>query len=244
MQLLFNADDFGLSYGVNQGIIDAYVHGVVRSTTLMTNLGDTTLHAIELAKQHPSLAVGIHLNMFLGRSLTGPILGCTDATGHFYKWIQDPEDEITHDVDWEALYLELEAQLQFALQHEMTPTHLDSHRHGHAHPNVLPFVCELAKKYDLKLRNFKTPHEYAHLNLTSAFTADFYNTNATFVDLQHIIQSTSLDSLEIMCHPAIIDHTLVQHSGYANHRKQELAILTSDELKTWLLKNHYSLLTL
>ena len=36
-KLVVNGDDFGFTHDVNAGIIDAHVHGILTSTTLMTN---------------------------------------------------------------------------------------------------------------------------------------------------------------------------------------------------------------
>ena len=49
MQVIFNADDFGLTHGVNQGIKDAHLKGVVNSTTLMVGMS-ADKEAVELAK--------------------------------------------------------------------------------------------------------------------------------------------------------------------------------------------------
>lgn len=243
MKLLFNADDFGLSVGMNQGIIKSFTHGVVRSTTLMTNLGDSTLDAIALAKQYPSLDVGIHLNLFLGPSLSGYIEGVTDGDGNFFKWIQEPNETPATRVDWSGIKRELEAQIRFAFSHGVTPTHLDSHRHGHLHPELLPFVYGLAKRYKLKLRNFNTPLELNHLSATEAFTTDFYDTTATLNDLKNIIETSPFESLELMCHPACQDDVLPQLSSYVEKRYDELAILTDPQLIHWLETNGHELIS-
>ncbi len=50
--LIVNADDFGLSKGQNYGVIEAYQHGVVSSTTAMVN-GGGAQHAAALSRQYP-----------------------------------------------------------------------------------------------------------------------------------------------------------------------------------------------
>jgi len=52
MKVIFNADDFGLTTGVNNGIVQAFRHGVVRSTTLMVDMPGES-HAVALAAQVP-----------------------------------------------------------------------------------------------------------------------------------------------------------------------------------------------
>ena len=57
--LIVNADDFGASEGVNRGIVDAHVRGVVTSTSLMVR-GAAAAQAAALARDHPELSVGLH----------------------------------------------------------------------------------------------------------------------------------------------------------------------------------------
>ena len=68
-KLIINGDDFGLSAENNAGIIAAHRAGAVTSTSLMMG-GDAVQEAIELARQHPKLVVGLHVSF----SDTRPIL--------------------------------------------------------------------------------------------------------------------------------------------------------------------------
>jgi len=83
-QIIINADDFGYSKAVNYGIIDSYLDGVVRSTTLMANM-DGFDHAVDLAKKHRGLAVGVHLTISTGRPLTDLNQGFLDKNGDFKR---------------------------------------------------------------------------------------------------------------------------------------------------------------
>jgi chitin disaccharide deacetylase len=57
--LIVNADDFGASDGVNRGIVEAHTDGIVTSTSLMVD-GDGVTGAIDLARSHPALSIGLH----------------------------------------------------------------------------------------------------------------------------------------------------------------------------------------
>ena len=59
-QLILNADDFGLTHGVNEGIILAHRDGILTSATLMAN-GPAFDEAVERARANPKLGVGCHL---------------------------------------------------------------------------------------------------------------------------------------------------------------------------------------
>ena len=60
MKVIFHGDDFGLTSGINQGIIRAFKHGLLTSTSLMA-VGEATEEAMGLALENPGLDVGIHL---------------------------------------------------------------------------------------------------------------------------------------------------------------------------------------
>src|SRR5690349_12753869 len=66
-RLIINADDFGLSHEVNLAVIRAHTEGVLTTASLMVN-EDGFGEAVELARQHPRLGVGLHLSLVRGRS--------------------------------------------------------------------------------------------------------------------------------------------------------------------------------
>src|SRR5882724_4025981 len=63
--LIVNADDFGMTEGHNRAIIDAHRNGIVTSTSLLAN-GYAFEHAADLARQIPTLGVGVHLTLTEG----------------------------------------------------------------------------------------------------------------------------------------------------------------------------------
>src|SRR5438445_6911057 len=61
--LIFNADDFGASTGVNRGILECHTRGVVTSTSLMVT-GRAVAEAVAMSRDHPALAVGLHWDVW------------------------------------------------------------------------------------------------------------------------------------------------------------------------------------
>jgi predicted glycoside hydrolase/deacetylase ChbG (UPF0249 family) len=57
--LIVNADDFGASEGVNRGILECHVDGVVTSASLMVD-GSAAREAAQAVRDHPGLSVGLH----------------------------------------------------------------------------------------------------------------------------------------------------------------------------------------
>ena len=68
---IINADDFGLSPGVNRGIVSGFRDGVLTSTTMLVNLPHFE-DAVNLARDNPDLPVGIHLSLLWGRPVSEP----------------------------------------------------------------------------------------------------------------------------------------------------------------------------
>ena len=94
--LIVNADDFGLSKGQNYGIVEACRNGVVTSTTALVN-GAAIDHAVQLSRDIPALAVGMHFVLTLGRPLTA-MPGLT-RDGLLGKWIWQMAEEDTLPLD-------------------------------------------------------------------------------------------------------------------------------------------------
>lgn len=122
--LIVNADDFGLSPGVNEGIIEAHARGVVTSTSLMVDRPGAE-GAAELARRHPALSIGLH---FDGDHLD----------------LDDPELAGT----------EFSSQLErFRELTGNDPTHVDSHHHVHARNARLRTFAELVAPLGVPLRH-------------------------------------------------------------------------------------------
>ncbi|MEI8196590.1 MAG: ChbG/HpnK family deacetylase [Phycisphaerae bacterium] len=152
--LIINADDLGFSPSVTDGILHAHTCGILTSTTLMTTMPDRD-RAIELAKATPSLGVGMHLCLTQGTPLTGcPHLRDKGGAGGgdfprkipTLAWRLAAGGRVARQ---EALD-EWAAQIEYALQRGLRPTHLDSHKHVHHLPWLQEVVCELAQRYGIK----------------------------------------------------------------------------------------------
>src|ERR1700677_2331171 len=81
-ELILNADDFGLTRGVNEGIVSAHQDGILTSATLMAT-GPAFDDAVERALANPSLGVGCHLVLVGGKAVSPPaeIPSLADAAG-------------------------------------------------------------------------------------------------------------------------------------------------------------------
>lgn len=240
-KLVINADDFGYSKGVNLGIIEAYRHGVVSSTTMMVNMPGAA-HAAALALAHPGLGVGIHLVLDCGVPVHSNVPSLVDETGHFYKMEELLEKAETHDIE-----KELNAQIEKFFSFGLSPTHLDGHHHVHGQEKIFPIVQLLAKEYRLPIRKVSADANHSSnwlLNTTQTFLYDFYGDELTPTSLIDLVKkSIHFETAEIMCHPAYIDEAVLMGSSYNVQRARELAILTDPEVKQVIEKNHIELVT-
>lgn len=146
-QLIVNADDFGLTEGVNRGILSAHRHGIVTSTTLLAN-GAAFLTAIAAAGEAPQLGIGVHLNLSEGLPVSSAteIPTLVDAQGRLHltpgklrRAMLNGREAIERDIE-----VELRAQIAKVMQAGITPTHLDGHMHVHVLPGVSEIVIKLA----------------------------------------------------------------------------------------------------
>ena len=231
MKVVFNADDFGYSKGANFGIVEAYQNGPVRSTTIMAGMPGFD-HAVGLAKENPGLKIGVHLTLSTGKSVGGVYHTLTDEDGKFLPLVEVERRVDAGKIDLVEVEAEYEAQIKKVIAAGIKPDHFDSHHHTHDLPGVAASFMKIARKYGVKARlyNRDLPQgEYEAIGSTDAFDEAFYDDTATLADLRRMISGHKVGSLEIMCHPAYVDHEIYSSSSYNVKRAYELYVLTSPE---------------
>jgi chitin disaccharide deacetylase len=146
-EIILNADDFGLTRGVNEGIVRAHNEGILSSTTLMAN-GLEFRDAVTLAKSNPRLGVGCHLVLIGGKPVAAPekIPSLVDRHGNLPATLPAFVARVTSGrIRTEHIATELLAQIEKIRGAGIEPTHADTHKHTHAHPRVLQVVCSVLK---------------------------------------------------------------------------------------------------
>lgn len=152
-KLIVNADDFGLSQAVNRGVIAAHRDGIVTSASIMVN-GPAFEHALELARAHPALDVGVHLTLTelapVAPPETVPSLLGSDARFAPHA-IAFARRYARGAIRLEEVRTELEAQLARARAHGLQARHIDSHQHVHVLPGIARIVADLAHAHGIRL---------------------------------------------------------------------------------------------
>jgi predicted glycoside hydrolase/deacetylase ChbG (UPF0249 family) len=219
-RLIVNADDWGLTRGVSEGILAAHRHGIVSSTTV---LATAALDRELVARLRASgLGLGLHVNLTLGVPLTrGRSL--VDGDGRFVRDARRAAARATA-ADVRA---EVEAQVQrFESTLKRGPTHLDTHHHVGLHPPVREVVLDVARALGVPVRSqdatARARARAARLRTPDHFFGEsgpdaYWSVDRTIRHLRELPAGVS----EFMCHPGWFDADLA-YSRYGRQREVEL----------------------
>ncbi|HEY1759273.1 MAG TPA: ChbG/HpnK family deacetylase [Bryobacteraceae bacterium] len=245
--LIVNADDFGFTRDVNQGIIEAHRRGILTSTTLMAG-GRAFEDAVQRARENPTLDIGCHLVLVGEPPFPATIAKLIQAVA--LKRIR--------------IYDQLAAQVRCILDAGLMPTHLDTHKHTHLLPAVLEAVVHLSEEFGIPWvrRPFDFPLQpggigwrkravnqafslvrghservlRAHgCRFTDHFAGFQITGNYDAAALVSLIRALPEGSTEFMCHPGLCgDELRSARTRLKDSREQELRALTSSAVRAAL----------
>jgi predicted glycoside hydrolase/deacetylase ChbG (UPF0249 family) len=152
-QLVVNADDMGMTRGINHAIVEAHRDGIVTSTSLIAN-GAAFDDAIEQLRQCPDLGVGLHVNVTQGLPLTGAS-SLADRRGRFHTLVGLTLRLSLGLVSRRELDAEIEAQAHRVAQAGIALSHFDSHENLHLHPMAAAAVARIAERMKVRFVRFK-----------------------------------------------------------------------------------------
>jgi chitin disaccharide deacetylase len=253
--LIVNGDDFGLCAPVNQGIVRAWRHGILTSTSVMVN-GVGFDDACRLIKNNPQLSVGLHITLTCGIPVlpVRSVSTLVDRQGCFFPKWTFLSRAFAGALQTRHLALEIRAQLQRALDAGLVISHLDSHHHLHTLPIIGKLVAAVAREFRLPvLRTFSsieptipTPAKMMNRLWQAGVNAgplrhlvqpecrfygiDFMTGRDKKQILMRIVQNLSDGLNEFMCHPAETEVALVLPQDRLA-RFQELQALCDYEVR-------------
>lgn len=153
LKKIFNADDFGISRGVNAAIEQAYTYGILNSASIMVNQ-KYAAEAFEMAKNMPNLKTGLHVNLtneypaakaenislLIGKDgkLKNGFLNLLLLNLFHPRKLQKQAE------------IEIRAQVNKYLQSGLKLSHLDGHRHVHLIPAIFKAVKKIADEFSVQ----------------------------------------------------------------------------------------------
>jgi predicted glycoside hydrolase/deacetylase ChbG (UPF0249 family) len=185
--LIVNADDFGMSPGVNAGIIRAHEEGIVTSASLMVRW-PAAGPAADYARAHPALSVGLHADL-------------GEMTYRDGQWVDlyrvvDPRDAA-------AVSAEILRQLsEFRRLVGREPTHLDSHQHVHHDEPARSILMREAERRGIPLRDCSPRVRYCGAFYGQSNKGYPYPEGVSVEALIRILASLPPGATEMGCHPA------------------------------------------
>lgn len=151
-KLIVTADDFGLSWGVNDAIEESHRRGVLSSASLMVG-ARAAIDAVARARRLPSLRVGLHLVLVNGTPVSPPqtIPDLVDQRGQLsprlfmagVRFFFRPRVR-------QQLEKEVRAQFQAFRNTGLSLDHLNCHNHMHLHPTVGGLILKVGREFGLK----------------------------------------------------------------------------------------------
>jgi len=263
-RLIVNADDFGMTHGINRGIIEATAHGIVTAASIMVT-GWAFEEAVQLAAENPNLDVGLHLSLTVGTPASGDPAVHRDLASHGTFRLGNRDlliDLILRRIMPSVLHREIEAQFKKAVEARLPITHIDGHESIHLFPGIREVVFQLMGQYGIP--SMRLSHERiglrkvwrlkrwkkALINLFGLLhrrqmrrhgirTTDYYygTFDAGYLgkgELMAMISNLKEGTSEIMCHPGYRDESFDRICGGRYLPDQELTALMDAEVQDLL----------
>lgn len=216
--LIVNADDFGAGRGINRGIVEAHLNGILTSASLMVDMPGSAEGA-RLAAALPRLSLGLHA-VFTG----------------------DDGAPIVDFDDRQRCRSQLQGQLRrFEQLTGVLPTHLDSHHNVHRDPRLLPCFLEVAAEYRLPLRG----HSQARYFSRFFGQWDGGETHLEWIATANLVSILAAEIgpgvTELSCHPGYMESDF--QSSYAIERETELRTLCDPALRRAISEQDIALIS-
>lgn len=153
-RLIVNADDYGISKGVNRGVIEGHLSGIITSSSVMTNMPFARAGLSKARLEAPDLGLGLHVNLTWGCPVLSPkdVPSLVSGDGIF----KNPFHLLVSPPDPDHVQAEMVAQFNRFIEfgEGLMPDHLDSHQFiTYTLPSAFSAMLELAARHSLPIRS-------------------------------------------------------------------------------------------
>ncbi|MFN6945107.1 MAG: carbohydrate deacetylase [Cytophagaceae bacterium] len=263
-KVIINADDFGITKGVNKAIYELFGVGILTSTSVMSNMPDYK----DIVNLKDRIGIGVHFNLTVGTPITEPykIPTLVDERGNFFDLSRLLRKTKLGKVSRQEIEIELDAQIKRLIDIEIQPDHVDSHESLLKYPFFSGIIKRLAKKYGIMAVRTYSPRKFDYTRLLSpkkfmislylAFNKLLWKLDGFHVTDKYdslikvgLVHKTALERLndifrnlphgvlELVVHPGYCDGNNNPLGEYVYEREVELQALLSDEFKKIILNS-------
>jgi predicted glycoside hydrolase/deacetylase ChbG (UPF0249 family) len=269
-RVIINADDFGITKGVNKAIFELVDAGVLTSTSVMTNMPDYG----DIAVLKDKIGIGVHFNLTVGKPVVEPqnVPTLVNSKGNFYDLSQLLTRIKKRRVVREEIEFEFEAQIKRLIDIGINPDHIDSHESLLKYPFFMGIIKKIAKKYKIMGVRTYSPRKFNYKRLLNPrkIAISFYlkfqklgwkrngfsvtnkydsliqlglNQEIAFEKLRDIFRNLPSGVLEIGVHPGYCNGNNIVLGSYVYEREAELKALLSDDFRKILINSGAELIS-
>ena len=263
-QVIINADDYGLSQPINEGIIEAFKAGMLKSASILTN-SEGLADALDRYSDHSGLGIGLHLTLVFGEPVSPPekVPSLIFENGRLARGYKNFVPKyLLGKIKLSEIEYEWERQREAVAQIEVD--HIDSHQHLHLLPDLFNLTVKLARKWGVKyvrvpyenLEIGTRGHDILPCNVLNVFswgkkrrledeslktTDNFFGSSFTGAlngeIVKRLIPAIPDGITEVMCHPGREDAKIREKYGWTSSWEEELNGLINPEIRKLAKEN-------
>jgi len=221
--LVVNADDFGLTHGINTGVMKAHRRGIVTSASLMVKQPKAE-EAVALAAREQRLGLGLHIDLMEWEPLDG-------EWKRIYARVDlDDQAQVAREIaDQVELFVDLVGR---------PPDHLDSHQHVHLEGHARTEAIRVSRDLGVPLRGLDSRVSFCGEFYGQQGRSEPYPEGITLANLLRLIDAMPEGWTEVMCHPGFAHDV---QSIYRLERESEVETLCRPNLSEELAKRSVKL---
>lgn len=220
MKLIINADDFGLSESISDGIITGIKDGYITSTSIMANM-PCAFYAVKKACENGINCIGLHVNLTVGKPVINNVNLVDDNGVFYYNRTQIENKKLTYKDAYEEIMAQIEMVAKYS-NGKLSIDHLDTHHHLFDNPYIKRAIVDISRSINIPIRKDDTDD----IKTPDILYKDFTIKNVSVDNIKIMIKKYKEQDVvvELMTHPGFIDEYTKTVTSYLD-REKELNVL-------------------